>query len=55
MSRIAVGIGDCLPQTRRLRRLDTRASDGLDQQATVEKSLVAEHLGIEPEPRAAGE
>ena len=51
--RVAVGVADRLPQPRRLRRLDARPADVLDQQAGQEEGLVAQRLGVEPEPRPA--
>ncbi len=55
MRGVAVRVADGLPQPRRLRRLDARPADLLDQQAADEERLVAEHLGVEPEPRPARE
>ena len=53
LRRVAVGVADRLPQPRRLRRLDARPAHVLDQQAADEERLVAERLGVEPEPRPA--
>ena len=55
LGRVAAGVADRLPQPRRLGRLDARPADLLDQQAADEQRLVADRLGVEPEPRPAGQ
>ena len=51
--RVAAGVADRLPQAGRLRRLDAGTAHLLDQQAADEQRLIAQHLGVEAETRAA--
>src|SRR5699024_814790 len=53
--RVAPRVGDRLPQAGRLRRLDARPSYALDEHAGDEQRLVAQALGVEPEPGTARE
>ena len=48
-----IGVGQLVPEARRLVRLHRRAAGPLDEQPAEPQRLVADHLGRQPEPRPA--